>query len=163
MNLFSVLPQDYSARYSIQSWKLLLLNVFVWAIALKWLTFCKTFTGKRLQIVDMVMWSICPPSPLVVLVYPPVYGSQSGGELTFCGVSDGSARCGRQYPPVCLSIACPVRLFPLVPLVGQPATVLRVCPHSQTNFASFNIAWSSFRGCKVRGMEYTHAHTHTWA
>lgn len=109
-------------------------------VALKWLTFCKTFGGERLQIVDMVMWSICPPSPLVVLVYPPVYGSQSGGELTFCGVSDGLARCGRQYPPVCVSIACPVRLFPLVPLVGQPATVLRVCPHSQTNFASFNIA-----------------------
>ena len=42
----------------------------------------------------------------------------------------------------------------MVPLVGQSPTVLPARPQSQTNFASFNIAWSSFRG-------YTHTHTHT--
>lgn len=56
-------------------------------------------------------------------------------------------------PLVCVSIACPVLLFPMVPLVGQSSMVLQAHFHSRTNFASFNIAWSSFRGI---GVQYTH-------
>ena len=83
-----------------------------------------------------------------------------GGELTCCGVSDGLAGEGEQYPLNCVTIACPVRLFPMVPLVGQSPMALQACPRSQTNFAFFNIAWSSFRGCVV-GVQCTHTDTYT--
>lgn len=58
---------------------------------------------------------------------------------------------------ICVSIACPIHLFPMVPLEGQSAMVLQAHSHSQTNFASFNIAWSSFRGCGD-GVQYTRRH-----
>lgn len=63
---------------------------------------------------------------------------------------------------VYVAIACPVCLFPMVPLVGQSPTALQACPRSQTNFASFNIAWSSFRGSVV-GVHSTHTDTHLQA